>query len=251
MVTAGAAGLGGQASVTPKSATATADAALPSAAVVLGRHTNAVGGAAALRRHTARRVTGRFEMPAQGIGGPLEVLAAAPDRLLLRIELAGLGQMVRGFDGTVGWSIDPAVGPRVLTGAERDELRYSADFYVDLYEPAAYASMTVVERGPFEGRDCYTVKLVRPSGFEALEMFDVSTGLRAGGRMSSSSAMGTVPSVTTVLSDYKEFGGVLMATRATQRAMGLESVLTIERVEHEPLPAETFAVPPAIAALLK
>lgn len=230
---------------------AAARQALPSAAEVLGKHTQAIGGAAAVRKHTARRITGRFELPAQGIGGPLEVLSAAPDRLLLRIQLAGLGEMVRGYDGKVGWSIDPAVGPRLLQGAELDELRYSADFYVDLYDPATYKSMTVVERGTFDGRDCYTVKLVRPSGFEAFEMFDASSGLRAGGRMSSTSAMGTVPSVTTVVADYKDFGGVLVATRLTQRAMGLESVLTIEKVDHAPLPADTFALPQAITALLE
>lgn len=225
--------------------------ALPSASEVVARFRKAIGGERLIRKFTSRRATGRFELPAQGIGGPFELVAAAPNRMVFRIELAGLGVMSRGFDGAVAWALDPAVGPRVLSGPELDEMRYSAEFYADLYEPAGYKSMTVVERAPFEGQDCYAVKLVRPSGFETLEFFDVTSGLRVGGRMNTTSAMGTVPSVTTVYSGYKRFDGVLMATVARQRAMGIESVLTIDRVEHGALPADAFALPPGIAELAR
>jgi hypothetical protein len=225
--------------------------ALPSASEVVARFRKAIGGERLIRTFTTRRATGRFELPAQGIGGPFELVAAAPNRMVFRIELSGLGVMSRGFDGAVGWALDPAVGPRVLSGPELDEMRYSAEFYADLYEPSGYKSMTVVERTPFEGQDCYAVKLVRPSGFESLEFFDVTSGLRIGGRMNTTSAMGTVPSVTTVYSGYKRFDGVLMATVARQRAMGIESVLTIDHVEHGGLPPDAFALPPGIAELAR
>jgi hypothetical protein len=225
--------------------------ALPAASEVLARFRKAIGGEQLIRKFKTRRAVGRFELPAQGIGGPFELVAAAPNRMVFRIELAGLGLMSRGFDGTTGWAVDPAVGPRVLSGQELDEMRYSAEFYADLYEPGSYKSITVVERAPFEGQDCYAVKLVRPSGFETMEFFDVASGLRVGGRMNTTSAMGTVPAVTTVFSGYKRFDGVLMATVARQRAMGIESVLTIDKVEHGAVPPDAFALPPGIAELAK
>jgi len=222
--------------------------ATPSAEEVLERHRNAVGGADAIRRHHSRRVHGRFELTAQGIQGPLEMLAAAPDRLLLRMDVAGLGRIERGFDGSIGWSVDPGVGPRLLDGRELHELQHSADFYSELKDPSDFASATVLERTTFEGKDCYAVKLVRRTGIELTEYYEVATGLLAGSRMDSTSAMGSIPT-TSVVDEYREFDGVRLPTRARQRAMGVEWVLTITSVEHDSVPADAFEPPAEISAL--
>jgi hypothetical protein len=224
-------------------------AGLPKAAEILGRYTRAVGGERALRRYGSRRMLGRFELRTQGLGGPIEIVAAPPDRMRIRISVSGLGEMLRGYDGSIGWSMDPAVGPRLLSGKELEEAQYSADYYADLYRQSDYKAITVLERAPFEGHDCYTVRLVRPSGFETLEYFDAQSGLRIGTRMTSTSVMGTVPDVVTVLGEYRDFGGILMPVSATQRAMGIESVLTIQQIEYDTVRDEELAPPPAIAAL--
>jgi hypothetical protein len=226
-------------------------APLPPATEILSRYTRAIGGEGAIRKYRSRRALGRFELRAQGISGPIEILAAAPNRVLIRITLGGLGEMLRGYDGAVGWSLDPAVGPRVLSGRELEEAQYSADFYSDIYNPADYQSMTVVARGAFEGHDCFTVKLVRPSGFESLEYFDASSGLRVGGRMTSTSMMGSVPDVVTVFGEYRDFGGIRMPVTATQRAMGVESLLTLDRVEYDTVRDDELRPPPAIQAMIK
>ena len=233
----------------PQDGAARAPGKLPRAAEILSRYTRAVGGERAIRQYRSRRAAGRFELRAQGIAGPIEILAAAPDRTLIRITLEGLGELLRGYDGAIGWSVDPAVGPRVLSGRELEEARYAADFYSDIYRPADYASMTVVGRGPFEGRDCFTVKLVRPSGFESVEYFDAQSGLRIGGRMTSTSMMGSVPDVVTAFGEYREFGGILIPVTATQRAMGVESLLTLERIEYDTVRDDELKPPPAIMAL--
>jgi hypothetical protein len=225
-------------------------ATLPSAEQVFQRYRQAIGGAQALRRHRSRRVVGRFELAGQAIGGPLEILAAAPDKVVLRMELGGLGRVERGFDGTIGWSLDPAVGPRLLQGRELEELRDSAEFYSELKEPSQFASAAVVERTTFEGKDCYVVRVARRSGIEVTEYYEASSGLLAGSRMNSTSAMGSVPT-TTVVDAYAKFDGIMMPTKVRQRALGVESVLTMTSVEHDQVPADAFAPPAAIAALRK
>jgi hypothetical protein len=224
-------------------------AVLPAAADVLAKYRAAIGGEGSIRKHTARTVTGTFEIPAQGMRGDLTVLAAAPDLMKLTITLPGLGDMQRGYNGSVGWSLDPAIGPRLLDGRELDELKHSADFYDDLHDPAKYASVTVVGKTTFEGQECYEVKLVRASGFEYTEFFNVETGLMAGVRMNASSQMGSIP-VTTAVTEYKDFGGVLTATVTRQKMMGLESVTTITAVKYDPIDPKTFDLPPAIAQLV-
>jgi hypothetical protein len=224
---------------------------LPTAATVLDKYRAAIGGEAAVKKHMARTSAGHFALPAQGIGGPFEIAAAAPDRMRMRIELPGIGAMQRGYDGKIGWAIDAAIGPRLLEGSELEEIRQTADFYYELHDPKDFSSMIVLERAPFEGRDCYTLELVRKSGFKLVEYYDVSSGLMAGVRMSSSSAMGVVPNVLTVLDGYKSFGGILTPTIARQRALGIESVLTIERIEYDNVPESALALPAEVAALLK
>ena len=54
-----------------------------------------------------------------------------------------------------------------------------------------------------------------------------------------------------MLEDYKPFGGVLTPTRARQRAMGIESVMTVTSMDYEALPPDTFDLPAEIQALRK
>jgi hypothetical protein len=193
-------------------------------------------------------VKGTFEIPAQGMRGDLSIAAAAPDLIRVVVTLPGLGELQRGYNGKLGWSIDPAIGPRLLEGNELAEFRHSADFYEDLHEPAKFKSITVVGKTSFEGQDCYELKLVRDSGFQYTEFFSVQTGLLAGGKLNASSQMGSVP-VTSAVGDYKEFGGVLVPVVTRQRMMGLEQVTTITSMTFEPIDTKTFELPPAIAVL--
>jgi hypothetical protein len=223
-------------------------APLPTAIDVLSKYRTAIGGETAIRKHTSRTFSGNFEIPAQGMKGDLKIIAAAPDRMKLTIALGGLGDIERGYDGKIGWAIEPGVGPRLLQGRELDELKHSADFYDELHDPSKYSSVVVVGRGPFEGQECYEVKLVRNSGFTYNEFFDVNTGLLIGVKMNATSQMGTLP-VTTVVSDYKAFDGVLTPTVTHQKMMGLELVTTINSVSYEPLSEAVFVPPPPIVAL--
>ncbi len=222
--------------------------ALPKAEDILAKYRDAIGGEEAIRKHSARTIKGVFEIPAQGMRGELTILAAAPNLMRLSIALPGLGEMQRGYNGTIGWSVDPAIGPRLLDGRELDELRHSADFYDDLHDPTRFSSVTVVGKPKFEGQECYELKLVRSSGFEYTEYFNAQTALLVGVKMNASSQMGSIP-VTTVVSEYKAFGGVLTPTVTRQKMMGLESVTTINSVEFGPIEPKEFALPPAIEAL--
>ena len=215
---------------------------------MLKKYRVAIGGEEAIRKHTTRSVKGTFEIPAQGMKGDLSIMAAAPDMIRVMVTLPGLGELQRGYDGKLGWSIDPAIGPRLLEGSELAEFKHSADFYDDLHDPKKFKSITVVGKTVFEGQDCYELKLVKESGFEYTEFFSVATGLIVGGKLNASSQMGSVP-VTSAVSEYKAFGGVLVPTITRQRMMGLEQLTTVISVSFDPIDPKAFELPPAIAAL--
>ncbi len=77
----------------PAATAAPKPAALPSAAEVLQRYRAAIGGDAAMKKHTARTEIGSFEISGQGMKGDLKVVAQAPDKMHQWITLPGLGSI--------------------------------------------------------------------------------------------------------------------------------------------------------------
>lgn len=223
---------------------------LPPAPAIIERFVGAIGGREAVLRHKTRRQVGTFSVPAQGVSGDLEILAAAPDLLRVRITLAGIGEIEQGFDGRVAWLVNPMTGPMLLEGKARAQMQMDADFYEALHAPDRFSALETLERTAFEGVPAYKVRCVRPSGEVDVEFFAVDSGLLLGSIVSRATPMGEVHT-TTILSDYRAFGGLSMPTRIVQRAMGIEQVLAIARVEFDTLDRAAFAPPPAIAALVK
>ena len=228
----------------------TAAAALPPARTIIDRHIEAIGGRKAVLAHTSTRATGSWNVAAQGMNGTFELLAAKPDKVVLRIVLGGIGELLDGFDGTHGWSMSPMTGPALAEGKELEQKRFDADFYGDLHDPARYDSIRTVERTTFAGRPCYKLSLVRKDGGEDIEFYDVATGLRAGGIGSRETQMGTI-TATEIRGDYKKFGNLLQPTSITQSAMGIEQVLTFSAFEYDTVAPGAFEPPPAIKALIK
>jgi hypothetical protein len=223
---------------------------LPSARQVIDRFVQAIGGREAVMKHASRRAVGTFSMPAQGITGTIDVVAARPDRLLLKISVPGLGEIQTGHDGTIGWLINPMTGPMLLEGKQLDQLRADAEFDAPLHDPSRYKSLETLERVEFEGRPAYKLRVVRVSGDEDVEFYDVETGLQLGSVISRESPMGPIKA-TNVLADYKAFDGLKIATRQIQRSMGTEQVITIAAVEFGDVDASSVAPPSAIRALIK
>lgn len=222
---------------------------LPAARDVIHRFVAAIGGDA-VRKYKSRRAIGRFEIPSQGLAGDLEVLAMPPDRQVVRISLAGLGDIRNGFDGKVAWLINPMTGPMLLEGQARDHARMDADFYSELHDESGFKTMETVARTEFEGTPAYKLRLVRASGEDDIEFFAVDTGLLIGSIISRQSPMGPMEAASSY-SDYKNFGGVLAAARMRQKVMGVEQVIVITRVEYDTLDEGVFALPPQIKALVK
>jgi len=223
---------------------------LPTARQVLDDFVEAVGGREALTRHESVHTVGKFSVPGQGIEGGLEVWSAVPDRMLLRVEIPGLGEIRSGYDGTTGWTINPMTGPQLVEGKELEQLRAQADFYRNLYPAEDYTSMKVLEKADFGGRPAYKMELVRTTGVTTTEYFDVETKLLLGMEMEQETPMGPVP-VTLRMEDYEDFEGFRIATRTVMEMMGMEQIMTVESVEYDNLEPDTFAPPESIQALLE
>ena len=227
-----------------------APAPLPPAKDIMARHIKAIGGRQALLARSSSRATGKIEMPASGVAGTFEIYAAKPDKALMKISIPGVGEMQEGFDGAIGWSMNPLTGPTLVQGVQLEQRKLDSDFYQGLDPEKRYASITTVEQATFDGRECYKVRLVRKDGGEDFQFYDVKTGLRAGGIATREMPMGSVTATSTE-TDYKPFGGVLQATKVTNTMMNLQQVLTVETFEYDKVDPTVFALPEPIKALVK
>ncbi len=91
---------------------------------------------------------------------------------------------------------------------------------------------------------------MRKDGVEDIEFYDAETALKIGSTLTRETTMGSI-TATQILSDYKDFGGLLLPTTMKQTAMGVEQVLKITSVEFDNVPASTFEPPAQIKALIK
>lgn len=229
--------------------TAQQGAVLPAAPDLMTRFVDAIGGRAAIEARTSSHFHGKIEVPAQGITGTLEVLGAAPDKFLLRIEITGIGTVLSGYDGKTGWSMHPAMGPMVLDGRMLDQMKQEADFYQILHPERYFTNMETVGRAPFGGRSCYKVSVATRWGEEYHQFYDAETGLFAGSIRNQATPMGDIET-TTVVSDYKPMGGMLIGTKIVQQIMGMEQVMTLTTATFDTVDPAAFALPAAVETLV-
>lgn len=229
-----------------------ASAALPDARTLINKHIKAIGGREAILAHTSMHGTGTVSVPKEGMTGQIEVFGAAPNLQVVRITMGGIGEIIEGFDGKHGWSVNPVTGPTLKVGKELDQVKLDADFYSDLRDPKTYPEVKTVEKVTFDGRPCYKVSLKRIDGSEDFDYYDVATGLRAGVEGTRETQMGTITQ-TSVESGYKQFGKLMQPTElvTTTKPASVEQRITLETVEYDTVEPSTFDPPAAIKALIK
>ena len=221
---------------------------LPPASELVKRHVEAVNAALLIERG-AVRTTGTFEMAAMGTTGELEVMQAEPNRMVVRMTLPGLGVIASGFDGEVGWSMNPMEGPRVMSGPELAQVRDESDFGANIRDPRLIESLETIELTDVEGTSCYKVRVVWKSGRESFDCYDPESGLMIATMLTSQTAMGPVDALI-MFDDYRDFDGVRMPAVTTQQVFGQRLVTRVTSVSFDDIDATTFALPPEIRALV-
>jgi hypothetical protein len=229
---------------------ATQEEKLPSADALLQKIVKATGGEQALRRHTHQKLTGTFELPAQGLSAEMVIHGAAPNLRNVHIEVPGFGQFLNGYNGSVAWRDDPQSGAQILEGAQHNQTAQQADYYNTLNYHKNFQGRDVMARTEFGDKDCYEIKLTDKDGVEQQLFIDAETNLIAGTVRMIETPQGEVE-VTTTIEEYKEFDGEMIGVVTRADFGGFqEQVITVTEVSFEEFDHEAFALPDSIKALL-
>lgn len=223
---------------------------LPPAQDLIDRYVEAIGGREAAESAVATRATGTFEMPAMGVSGELVTVNRPDGAMAMKVTIPGMGEMLSGYTGEVGWSVDPMAGPRLLAGGELDAMREQSDPRYQVRDPDLFESFETVGENTFDGEGCWEVRYAWVSGRESTECYSKDSGLVIAVTAMQETPMGEVP-VVSRLTDYQRFGDLLYPTVIRQEAMGQEQVMTLVNIETGEVDLSLLEPPAAIMTLVQ
>jgi hypothetical protein len=193
--------------ILPLRAQAPKGVALPSAKEIVARYEQALGGEAAIRRHTSITMRGTLEF--HGLSLPFAYYAAAPYRRIEKVALPNnLGDTLNGYDGDLAWAYDPRTGAQIIAGNDHESAKRDADFYYPLDELSWFKSMETVGIEDFEGRPCYRLHGINNWDQSNDHLYDVETGLLTSYEFESDTGNG-MALTHEIFSDYRPVDGVL------------------------------------------
>jgi hypothetical protein len=234
----------------PKPSAPAASKDLPTARAVIDRYIEVAGGREAFLKHNSILLKGKTEVAGKEIGGSMMLATAKPNKMVLIVDLAGI-PIKTGFDGKIGWQVNPLTGPSIMEGAELRDVSRQSDFFAILHDDKSFKSMENLGKTEFEGEECYKLKLTYPDGGDITEFYSVKTGLQKGFMGTQESSLGAI-TATSVNEENKKFGDLLLPSRVTQKmaGAGLSQTMVVESVEFDNVPDSMFEPPAEIRALL-
>jgi hypothetical protein len=228
---------------------AKAPQSMPTVDQILDRYVQEIGGERAIRKLTSRVVKMTLVIEGSDVTVSNESYSQAPNKEveIFRVKL-GDGyefEVSRGFNGAVGWSLDPTEGGfRELGGTELAAKKRDAEFYWEIKLKELYPKMALIGKAPVGDQTAYCIEATPPEGAPIKLYFEAQTGLLV--RMDSideGSNRGKVLDET-YFEDYREVAGVKLPF--TIRSPRIKYTFKVNEVKHNvPIDEAKFKNPGA------
>lgn len=211
----------------PPEAKPAATPKLPSATEVVEKYIQAIGGREPLKKQKSRYQAATVELSPMGLKGTVETFARSDDRLLVKTTLAGIGDILVGFDGQKAWTANPIQGNRVQEGKELLQTKRTALFAREVAFDKLYTAMRVRGVEPIGERKAYVIVASTDGLPDDVLYFDTETGL-----MLRSDSITIAPegeqAITSFYDDYREVEGTKspFKIRAKTPAFEINTVIT-------------------------
>jgi len=223
---------------------------LPKAETLLDKYVEVTGGKAAYEKNRNTVSSGTMDFAAMGLKGTVMAYRAAPDKSYVEIDIAGVGKLQEGSNGTVAWSLSAMQGPHLKEGDEKVTALQLATYDGEVKWRDIYKTVETTGVETVDGKECYRVVLTPKEGSPSTRFYDKQSGLMLKTIMNVQSPMGEV-TVESVASDYRKEGELLVPHKMTQKTMGQEFSLALESMKYNvEIPKDRFDLPPEIQALV-
>ena len=230
---------------------ATVTPAAPTLDEIVTKAIAASGGRAALEAVQSKRMTGKIMLEGAE-PSPFSVELKRPGRIRTEISFPN-GTWVRAYDGKSGWKVDPFAqesGPTALSAEETLDAAEQGDFddpWLNLHAKGHHIEL--VGPGRADGKEAWSIKVVRASGRTQTVFFDAQTFLKA--QWEGSGTVEGEPVVfVSYFSDYKKVGALTLAHRIESGTKGGgNQVIVFDKIEiNSTIPDDRFTMPAAKAS---
>lgn len=223
---------------------------LPTPRALLARYVDAIGGEDVIRSHSSTTMRGRFVLGGFGIEGDMVIYSAAPNYISQLIELSGLGTIESGYNGEVGWSVNPLQGNSVLEGDALIDIVQQADYYLPLNYATIFPQQETQEVTQVKGSDAYKVSMVDSRGKTTTLYFSVESALIVRTDATAASPLGDIET-STLINAYGDYAGYRLPSSLTINQAGQEFDILISEVTFDDVTDDRFVPPAAIQSLLR
>lgn len=229
--------------VKPVTETKVAAAKMPSVKKILKKYVKAIGGKKANEKIKSRVGKGTLDLSPMGVKGTVEIYSAAPNKSLNKTTLAGIGDIIEGFDGTTAWTINPLQGNRDKQGEELAQTKLTSDFYREINLDKVYPKMELKGVEKVGANDAYVVVGTPASGQPETFYFDVKSGLLVREDAIAVTPEGKTPTKT-FFEDVREVDGVKMPFKIRTVLPQFEITVNITEIKQNvPIEDSKFAKP--------
>lgn len=212
----------------PQNPSAQAQDAMPTVDQILEQYVQAIGGKGAFERLTSRTMKGTVETPATGdVPGSTEVDKKAPNKGVI---LMG-GGPIRGFNGTVGWTMDPDEGPKDMTGTDLAGAKVEFDFYREIKLKELYPKMVVKGKEKVGNAEAYVIEATPAGGGSEKMYFDAQSGLLVREDTPYVSPDGN-STLQSYYEDYREVDGVKLPFTIRETSPDFDYVIKYTEIKH-------------------
>ena len=176
-------------------------------------------------------MTGTLSYPMQGMQGRYEAFYKSPNKLLLKVNIQGIGEIQQGFDGKVGWEKNPMTGLRELQGAELAQMRWNAESGASNDLRKTLRNPKLVGQEKVGNRNTFVITAQTTAGAPIKVFVDAQRYLPLRMDIEIATPQGKL-NTTTFLEDYRRVDGIMYPFTTRQSTAGIEAVIKTERVRH-------------------
>ena len=213
---------------------------------LIDKNIKAKGGADKLKALQSMKFTGKMKM------GPMEapfiVMKKRPENFRLEFTVQGMTG-IQAYDGATGWMVMPFMGkkdPEKMSEDMLKNMKDESDFDGPLVDYKAKGNtVEYIGKEDVQGSPAYKLKLTTKQGTESNLYIDADTYLLIKSE-SKRKIQGQEVESETLIGDYKDVGGLMMAHSMEMHAKGREGgqSITIDKYEINPkIDAASFKMP--------
>jgi outer membrane lipoprotein-sorting protein len=218
--------------------------AQPSADQVLDKYIQAIGGQAAYEKVTTRAMKGSVEIPDDNVTGTAQLIAKAPDRFRLTMDIPGYGLVETVVQGDQGWEKNPDSGVHAMSRTDLDFAKRDHTFYRETRLKELYPKMGSPTADKLNDRAVYVIEATPASGPAEKMYFDAETGLLLKHDFERVTLEDGIVQYEVLYSDYRDVDGLNLPATIEQRSPDSTMILKFTEIQNNaPVEDAAFAKP--------